>query len=81
MKSLDAEMPSFQCSLLEGLHLVPWWEHMLARAGNGSSLFGGLERSPFSVCLGDSGVGLYMRDSICQSGPNGHLYGKSTVSS
>lgn len=60
MKSFDAEMPSFQYSLLVAPDLVPWWEHMLARAGDGSSL-----------CLGGSGVGLYIRDFICPSGPNG----------
>lgn len=65
---------SFQCSLLEAPYLVPWWEHMLARAGVGSSLFGGLNRSPFRVFLGDSGVGLYTRDFIRPSGPNGTLY-------
>lgn len=53
---------------------------MLTRAGDGSSLFGGLDRSPFSVFLGDSGVGLYMRDFICPSGPNGHRVWEVNIS-
>lgn len=57
--------------------LAPGWKHKVARTDDGNSLFGGLERSLFSACVGDSVVGLCMWGSIWPGGTS--MFGKSTI--
>lgn len=63
MESYGAEVPSFQCSLLEASYLVP-----------GCSLFGGLERSHL-MCAWVTGWWVW--SSICPSDLMGLMFGKS----